>query len=197
MGLAIGIVSGRADSAAALKSSLQTELRSSAGSEKDLSLIVRRINRQLFASFRGSKYCSFFYGVYEPGEHRLEFVNAGHNPPLVLGPKGVRSLLSTGVPLGLFAEATHHARFESLEPGSLVVLYSDGVTSARDAKGELFGLDRLISSVTRAGGGDAAGITEKILGDVLDFTDRLPLEEDRTIVVLKVAEASALPPEKT
>ena len=195
VGLAIGIVSGRADSAE-LKSSLQTELRTSAGKEKDLSFIVRRINRQLFASFRGAKHCSFFFGVYEPGEHRLEFVNAGLNPPLVLGPKGVRSLLSTGVPLGLFAETTLHARFESLEPGSLLILYSDGVTSARDAKGELFGLDRLMSSITRTRGLAAGEMAEKILGEVREFTDRLPLEEDRTIVILKTAEAPAVSPEK-
>ncbi|MGE5327352.1 MAG: SpoIIE family protein phosphatase, partial [Deltaproteobacteria bacterium] len=197
LGLSIGNVSGRGDSAAALKASLQTQLRSLAGSEKNLSVMVRRINRQLFASFRGAKYCSFFYAVYEPGVHRLEFVNAGHNPPLVVGPKGVRSLVSTGVPLGLFGEATHDARFESLEPGSLLILFSDGVTSARDRTGESFGLDRLVSSVTRSRGLDAASVAERILGDIREFTDRLPLEEDRTIIILKVAEGSTIPSEKS
>jgi serine phosphatase RsbU (regulator of sigma subunit) len=186
VGLAIGCVSGKGVAASVLMTSLQGQLRDEAASAKNLAALVRRINRQLYVSFPGAKYCTLFYSVYDPSVRRLEFINAGHNPPLVLGPRGIRYLASTGVPLGLFAEATHDVRLATLEHGATLVLFSDGVTSARDKQGELFGLDRLMASVARAAGLDAAGMVERILDDVRKFTDAWPTTEDRTVVVLKV-----------
>jgi serine phosphatase RsbU (regulator of sigma subunit) len=189
VGLAIGCVSGKGVAASVLMASLQGQLRAEAESAKNLPALVRRINRQLFVSFRGAKYCTLFYSVYDPAGRRLEFVNAGHNPPLVLGPRGIRFLASTGVPLGLFAEATHDVRLTTLEHGVTLVLYSDGVTAARDKHGELFGLDRLMASATRAAGLDSAGMVDKILNEVRQFTEGRPNEDDRTLVVLKVTAA--------
>jgi serine phosphatase RsbU (regulator of sigma subunit) len=186
VGVAVATVSSSGESASSLKASVQSLLRSEGDSTKDLPALVRKINRQLFSSFRGAKYCTLFYCVYDPHERRLEYVNAGHNPPLVVGPKGFRLLGSTGVPLGLFTETTHDARLTTLEQGAMLVLYSDGATSARDSTGQPFGLDRLMASVTHAGGLDASGMVEKILEDIREFAGQLLLEEDRTLVVLKV-----------
>jgi phosphoserine phosphatase RsbU/P len=186
VGLAIGCVSGKGVAASVLMTSLQSQLRAEAESAKSLPALIRRINRHLFASFRGAKYCTLFYSVYDPRERRLEFVNAGHNPPLVLGPKGIRFLASTGVPLGLFAETAHDARLATLEHGATVVLYSDGVTASRDKQGELFGVDRLMASVTRAATLDATGMVERILSDIRQFTDGRSGGDDRTLVVMKV-----------
>lgn len=185
-GLAIGSVSGKGVAASVLMTSLQGQLRAEAATAKNLPALVRRINRQLFVSYRGAKYCTLFYAVFDAAERRLEFVNAGHNPPLVLGPKGIRFLASTGVPLGLFAEAIHDVRLATLEQGATLVLFSDGVAAARNQQGEPFGLDRLMASATRAGALDAVGTVEKILGEVRQFTDGLPSGEDQTVVVMKV-----------
>jgi phosphoserine phosphatase RsbU/P len=185
-GLSIGCVSGKGVAASVLMASLQSQLRAEAPAAKNLPALVRRINRQLFTSFRGAKYCTLFYSVFDPAARRLEFVNAAHNPPLVLGPRGIRFLASTGVPLGLFAEAIHDVRLATLEPGATLVLFSDGVIAARNPQGDPFGLDRLMASATRAAALDAAGIMERILGDVRQFTDGLPGGEDQTVVVMKV-----------
>lgn len=189
IGLAIGCVSGKGVSASVLMSNLQGQLRAEAGSAKNLPSLVRRINRHLCVSFRGAKYCTLFYSVYDPFERRLEFVNAGHHPPLVLGPKGIRFLASTGVPLGLFAEAMHDVRLTTLEHGATLILYSEGVIAARNKEGEPFGVDRLMASATRAASLDATGMVEKILNDVRQFTDGPPSEDDRTLVTLKVTAA--------
>lgn len=189
IGLAIGDVSGKGVSASLLMANLQGLLRTQAPTAASLADLVRRINRQLYASSRGAKFCTFFYGVYDEAERLLEFVNAGHNPPLLLGPGGVRFLESTGVPLGLFQEVSHEERHATLENGATVILYSDGVTEARNKQGELFGLDRLIASASGAENLDAAGMIERVLNDVREFTGSAPNEDDRTLVVLKVPSA--------
>src|SRR5207244_10612088 len=91
----------------------------------------------------------------------IYFVNAGHNPPLVLparpalpsewwvNPGATRFLESTGVPLGLFPEVAHEVKTEALSPGTLVVLYSDGITEARDSSGNFYGVKRLVGLVSR------------------------------------------------
>lgn len=189
IGLAIGDVSGKGASASRLMANLQSLLRSQAASAESLEGLVRRINRQLFASSRGAKYCTFFYAVYSEHGRRLEFINASHNSPLLVSPKGVRLLESTGVPLGLFAEASHEVREVVLEQGSTVILYSDGVTEARDGQGRIFGVDRLVASAQRVRNLDAPAMVEGILNDVREFTRGAPNQDDRTLVLLKVAAA--------
>ncbi len=189
IGLAIGDVAGKGMSASLLMANLQGLVRTQAPTAESLAELVRRINRQLYVSSRGAKYCTFFYGIYDDSGRKFEFVNAGHNPPLVLADGKARFLESTGVPLGLFPEVTHETRCAMLEPGTLLVLYSDGITEARNARGELYGVDRLVNLVARSADQDTAGLVEKILGDVREFTGGVPVEDDQTLVLLKVSPA--------
>lgn len=186
VGLAIGDVSGEGASAPQLMANLQSLLRTQAPAAESLAELVRRINRQLYHSSQGAKYCTFFYGVYHETHHGLEFVNAGHNPPLLVTAAKTRLLESTGVPLGLFSEVTHEVRGETLDPGTLLVLYSDGVIDARNPQGEAYGVDRLASFLSRPDNSDAAGLVERILKDVSQFSASTRAEDDQTVVVLKV-----------
>ncbi len=189
IGLAICDVSGKGLSASLLMANLQGLLRTQAPTAESPAELIRRINRQLYISSRGAKYCTFFYALYEESGGKLEFVNAGHNPPIVLTNGATRFLEPTGVPLGLFPEVTHETLCAVLEPGALLVLYSDGVTEARNSAGEFYGVDRLVGFVTRAADQDAAGLVEKVLEDVRKFTGAAPVEDDQTMVVLKVLPA--------
>jgi serine phosphatase RsbU (regulator of sigma subunit) len=184
--LAIGRVSGKGVSASRAIVNLQGLLRAQAPIAENPANLVRRINRHLYSSSRGGKYCTIFYAVYDPTERRLEFVNAGQNPPVVLNRQGARLLESTGMPLGLFSEVSPEARTESLEPGAIVVLSSEGVTEARSDVGERYGMDRLIKVVRGSPDSDAGGLLERILNDVRAFTSDVPVEDDRTLVLLKV-----------
>lgn len=186
IGLAIADVSGKGMSASLLMANLQGLLRTQAPTAESLTELVRRINRQLYGSSRGTKYCTFFYGVYDEARRQLQFVNAGHNPPLVLDAAGVRFLEPTGPPLGLFPDAAHEARCQAVKPGTLAVLYSDGIIEAKNGQGESYGIDRLTSVVSRAGDLDAAGLVERVLRDVRDFSGGAPIEDDQTLVLLKV-----------
>lgn len=189
IGLAIGAISGKGVAAARLMIGLQGLLRAHASSNEGPAVVVRRINRQLFSSFPGAKYCTLFYAVYDQASRLLQFVNAGHNPPLMLGPKGTRLFGSTGVPLGLFPEVTHDVRSVPMEEGATVILYSDGITEARNPQGEIFGVDRLTASAQRTGNSDGAGLAETILSDLQEFTGGKPSEEDQTLVILKISAA--------
>jgi sigma-B regulation protein RsbU (phosphoserine phosphatase) len=186
VGLAICDVCGRGMSASLLMATVQGLLRTQAPTAENLGELARRINRHLYASAGGSKFCTMFYGVYDDVRRRLEYLSAGHSPPLVLTPEGVQYLDPTGLPLGLFPEVSHSPRCESLEPGTLVVLYSDGIIEARNNRGESYGIQRFVSAVSRVREANAERVVARVLGDVHDFTAGVPIEDDQTLVVLKV-----------
>jgi sigma-B regulation protein RsbU (phosphoserine phosphatase) len=185
--VAIGDVSGKGMAAALLMANLQGLLRTQAPTAENPADLLRRINRQLYGSSRGAKYCTFFYAVYNERDRRLEYVNAGHNPPLLLSGSETRFLASTGIPLGLFPEVSHEVHCEMLEPSARVVLYSDGITEARNAQGEEYGVDRLAGIIARAGDSNATGLMERIFADAHDFSGGKPIEDDQTIVLLQVS----------
>jgi sigma-B regulation protein RsbU (phosphoserine phosphatase) len=108
----------------------------------------------------------------------------------VMTAQGSRFLEATGLPLGLFPEVSQHPRSEVLEPGSLLVLYSDGITEAHNGRGETYGTHRLVSAAFRVREADADRMVARILGDVQDFTAGIPIEDDLTLVVLRVNPAS-------
>jgi serine phosphatase RsbU (regulator of sigma subunit) len=188
IGLSIGDVSGKGVSASLLMASLQGLLRDQAPAADSPAELARRINRQLFSSSRGAKYCTFFYAVFDEATKQLEFVNAGHNPPLFLNPSanGAKLLESTGVPLGLFPEVTHETRSETLDPDALVVLYSDGITEARDGSGGFYGVDRLVSLVSGERHRSPEDLVDRILEDVRAFSGNAVADDDQTLVVMKV-----------
>jgi sigma-B regulation protein RsbU (phosphoserine phosphatase) len=186
IGLAISDVSGKGMSASLLMASVQGVLRSQAATAESLADLAGKINRQLHASSHGGKYCTMFYGVYDDARRELEYVNAGHNPPLVVRGDDVQFLQPTGLPLGLFPEISHASMRATLAPGALLVLYSDGITETRNARGDYYGIDRLVSAVLRARDGDVERIAARILADVRDFEAGAPLEDDQTLVLLQV-----------
>lgn len=190
VGLVICDVCGRGMSASLYMATVQGLLRTQAPTAGDLGELARRVNHHLYASSGGSKYCALFYGVYDDARLRLEYLSAGHNPPLVVTAQGVHFLEPTGLPLGLFPEIAHRPRTETLEPGALLVLYSDGITEARNGRGEAYGTSRFVGSVSRLREADADHMVARILADVHDFTAGAALEDDQTLVVLKV---SAIP----
>jgi sigma-B regulation protein RsbU (phosphoserine phosphatase) len=98
------------------------------------------------ASTDGSKFCTLFYGVYDPAAGTLVYLNAGHNPPFLLRAAGgePERLEATGMLLGLFPDASYRKGEARLAPGDLLVVFSDGVSEAFNEEGEEFGEDRLL-----------------------------------------------------
>ena len=186
LGLAVSDVSGKGISASLLMASVRALLRSQAATAASPTDLVQEINRQLHVSSHGAKYCTMFYGVYDAARRELEYVNAGHVPPLVVTGDDVQFLQPTGLPLGLFPEIRHVSSRVTLAPEALLVICSDGLTEARNVRGDHYGVDRLISAIIPVGDSEVDRIAAKILADVRNFEAGAPLEDDQTLVLLRV-----------
>jgi serine phosphatase RsbU (regulator of sigma subunit) len=186
IGLALGDVAGRGMAASLQMATLQSLVRAQAPTTEDLGEYFRQVNTQLFATSEGRRPCAVFYGVYDDSNRRFEYVNAGHPPPLLVQGSVVRTLEPTGLVLGLFSDVRHVSRFERLEPGTLLVLYSDGIPNATNVRGETFGLVRFVESVIRARDQEIQRMIDRVFGDVREFMGGIPTEDDQTLVILKL-----------
>jgi phosphoserine phosphatase RsbU/P len=150
--IAVGDVAGKGSPAALLMALLLAILRTLVDEGLEAGELVRRLNVQVARHAPASRFITLFYGVYEPLSGKLSYVNAGHMPPLVRRAVTGRSerLASTGIALGMFEESAYQAESVSLEPGDLLVLYSDGITEAENPRGEPFedaGLERVLNNL--------------------------------------------------
>ena len=132
----------------------------------------------------GEKYATVFYCLLDQSG-RLDYVNAAHCPPIVVRPGGVtEELAATGVPVGLLEGSTYELAGRQLSPGDKLVIYTDGVTEAQDARGAFFGRKRLFDLVRAQAAASAAELHDAIQGAVRDFTEGAPQSDDITLVVL-------------
>ena len=116
-----------------------------------------------------------FYGILEPDIGRLRYVNAGHNPPFLLSSlkgKRVDRLTRTGIPLGISPDATWQQKIVKFSPGDLLVLYTDGITEARNRHGAFYGDQRLLDVLRTNLGRTSQEIQQAVLDDVQRFWGR-------------------------
>jgi serine phosphatase RsbU (regulator of sigma subunit) len=186
----VGDVAGKGMPAALLMSSLQARAQVLFDDPTDLAALVTRLNRIITTNCPSNRFISFFIGVLDPKTGELTYVNAGHNPPLLARRSGeVEKLDTTGLLLGIFPAAKFEQRARTLNPGDIVVLFSDGVTeAARPDVDEEFGEERLAQSLARLKDLPARQIVESINREVHDFTRGAPPADDITLVIAKRVE---------
>jgi sigma-B regulation protein RsbU (phosphoserine phosphatase) len=192
-GIAIGDVSGKGIGAALIMASLQASLRAHAlHPHWDLSTLIGDVNRLVYESSPTNFFASLFYAEYEPATRVLKYVNAGHNPPIVLRTRDGRCemfhLRSSGMLVGISADSQFPTTTFQLEVDDVLVAYTDGITEVESRRGELWGergLANLLGSCSR---GTPEHIIKCILDEVSSFADRLPPRDDMTLVVMQVQE---------
>jgi len=190
-GIAIGDVSGKGIGAALIMASLQASLRAQAShSHFDLATLIRDVNRLVYESSPTHFFASLFYAEYEPATRMLKYVNAGHNPPIVLRPRDVQPqmfrLRAGGMPVGISPDSQFLTTTFQLEINDLVVAYTDGITEVENRDGELWGergLKKLLASCSHR---SPDQIIKCILDEVSTFADHLPQRDDMTLVVMQV-----------
>lgn len=134
---------------------------------------------------RSNMFASVFFALLNPENGELVYINAGHEPPVILNSNGIRQQLEpTGPVIGLFNEAKHKVNSAKLEPGDVLFAYTDGVTEAKNLSNELFSEERLYSLLETTQG-PADVIIDKILGAVSDFTGKANQFDDITVVALQ------------
>ena len=173
--------------------SLQASLRAQTlHPHLDLTTLIGDVNRLVYESSPTAFFASLFYAEYEPASRTLHYVNAGHNPPIIVRPGKecceLFHLRAGAVPIGMFAETQFAPTKFQLAKGDLLVAYTDGITEAANTSGDAWGLERLerlLRSCTRIAPNE---IVERILAEVSDFANGEPQRDDVTLVVMKVQE---------
>ena len=187
--LAVADVSGKGMPAALLMANLQAGLHVLRGSGLDLPKATARLNRLVCENTDAAKFITFCWALYDadgPHAGRLRYVNAGHNPPMLVREGGeVEELTEGGLILGVLPHVTYQQGETHVAPGDLLVLFSDGVTEAPDAAGEEYGEECLRTLLRKHRGGTAEDAVAAIRADVARFTDAAPLSDDRTVLALK------------
>ena len=188
--IAIADVAGKGVPAALLSSMLQASLRTQANHERSVAAILENINTLVYRSTSVHQFATFFLARLEEDTLRLAFSNAGHNHPVVFRRGGGREMLVRGgVVVGILEDARFEEEALTLEPGDRLVLYTDGVTEAANARGELFGEEALYELVTGLPGDlTSEQVTDRILEGVRTHLAGVDAGDDITLVVLRVLE---------
>ncbi len=185
---ALADVSGKGLSAAILMSNVHAGVRILVESGNPPAELCAQLNRHLCRFTESQRFATLFYGEWDYAERRLTYVNAGHTTPILAGSgDGCRRLDCGGVPIGLFADSTFCSGTVTLDPGDLVVLYSDGITEAGMIADEPFGEARLASLVAAHRHRPLADIQQTVLDAVYKWSGREP-EDDMTLLLIRAAE---------
>lgn len=191
VGLALGDVSGKGIPAALLMGVLHGAIRTSCwtGSAESHEASTQQLNQLLCENAARHRYATLFWGCLDPRTGRLDYVNAGHLPPLLFrNNSATMERLSTGGPvLGLLPGARYRRGTAWLEPGDTLVLYSDGIVEASDGSDNQFEEERLIAAIDAAPGDAADAIRDRVLKSVRAFSSRKDLEDDQTLLVMRFA----------
>jgi len=177
-------VSGKGVSSALLAALLEGALIPASVHAALLERRMERLNAFLIDRTGGEKYATVFYCLLDQNG-RLDYVNAAHCPPIVLRPGGeTAELAATGVPVGLIEGSSYPPASSQLSPGDKLVIYTDGVTEAQDARGAFFGRKRLFDLVRANAGASADRLHDAIQDAVREFTEGAAQSDDVTLVVL-------------
>ena len=150
------------------------------------SALLEAVNRQISPEVGEGSFVTLFYGVIDPAQRTLTYASAGHPGFLLgLGADYVK-LPSTGFVLGFLSESDFESRTISLQPGSVLVLPTDGFFEATDRARQLFGADRLMQVVDRHRHRSATDIIDALFQQCRGFAEHAPLQDDMTCVLGKV-----------
>ena len=185
--LAIADVSGKGVPAALLSSMLQASMRTQAGTGPSVSAMMTRINALVCQRPTTGQFATFFLAWVDERSMRMRFTNAGHNFPLLLRDGTRRTLETGGTVVGMTEDLPWHEEEIPLAPGDRVVMYTDGVTEAMNADGEMYGEERLyavLDAMPEALAADA--MVDHIHGALRDFLGEMEPGDDVTLMVLRV-----------
>jgi len=184
--VALGDVSGKGTAAALLMSSVHAAIHAQVAAKTSLYEMVKSVNQYLAENTPTNRFVTLFVAVLDPQTGILQYINAGHNPPLVARLDGrVEQLESGGFPLGILPMADFEVGEINLEAGESLVIYSDGVSEANNLQEEEFGMERLVQVVSRNLKSSAAGMRDKIESALSAFTKTAAPNDDITLVIVK------------
>jgi sigma-B regulation protein RsbU (phosphoserine phosphatase) len=196
LGIAIADVAGKGIAAALLMSTVQATLRSlsagDAGQDRangSLADMVATLNRLLCNSTRGANYVTFFYAQFDQTTQRLAYVNAGHNPPFFFRAdpsRDFRSLSAGGMFVGMFEHCGYEQEVVQMQPGDVLIAFTDGLPEAHNAQGEEFDEERIKQALAATAQLSVNEIRDEIARRVKEWIASAPQYDDLTFIVMKV-----------
>jgi sigma-B regulation protein RsbU (phosphoserine phosphatase) len=190
LGIAIGDISGKGIPAALLMATLRAFLRGqTVRGRGELARLMSDLSGLVYESSAPNRYATFFYAEYDPATRRLQYVNAGHNPPILLRceAEGDVMRLTTGGPvIGLLPDCDYTQDEVQLAPGDLLVAFTDGVSEAMNAAHEEWGEERLLPVLREVRNAPLPNIIERIMAGADTFVAGAAQHDDMTLVVVRL-----------
>jgi serine phosphatase RsbU (regulator of sigma subunit) len=188
LGFVVADVSDKGVPAAMFMTLSRSLMRAAALDGSSPAVALARANRWITRDSESAMFVTLFYGILQPDSGLLRYGCAGHNPPLLFRADGEIGELNTpGIALGVLEDVQLGEAQVMLNPGDILVCYTDGLTEAINGAEEAFGVDRLIALVASEREQDADALVVAINGALLRFTERPPFD-DLTLVVIKRVE---------
>jgi phosphoserine phosphatase RsbU/P len=191
LGVAIGDVSGKGIAAALMMASLQASLRGEATrAPENLAAAVANVNRLVYEASSSNRYATFFYGQYDPATGSFDYVNAGHNPPMLFhavnGQWAISRLEIGGTVVGLIETPSYQQGSVVLTAGDILVLYTDGISEAMNPADEEWGETCMMDAIKGCTGLSAEELLQRIFSAADRFVAGAKQHDDMTLVILRV-----------
>lgn len=187
LALTIGDASGHGLAAALMIANVQSSLRTAASFVgDDVAAALDAVNRVVYASSLANQYATLFHGVFDGSTRALRYVNAGHNPPMVIRQDSSIIFLETcGAPIGMFPSSNFEERAVQLNPGDMILACTDGLIEAVNPSGEEWGVEGLQMAALEGGPKCADDVVHAIFSSMDKFTLGRQTD-DATVAVLQV-----------
>jgi serine phosphatase RsbU (regulator of sigma subunit) len=148
-------------------------------------LVFFSANERILQDARANLFVTAFYGILDQKTGLFSYANAGHNSPFLLSLDGsLTSLIATGMPIGIEEEAVWGQGTVQIQPGDVLLFYTDGVTDAQNREGEFFGEKRLVEVAQAHKGQGAQELQAAIIAEIQEFVGEAPQFDDITLLVL-------------
>ncbi|HOK45786.1 MAG TPA: SpoIIE family protein phosphatase [Bryobacteraceae bacterium] len=198
--LAIGDVAGKGISAALLMATVQSTMRTQLRAGREMAAVagnggpaaplstaalVSRLNQQLFTYTPPEKFATFYFALYDDETGWLRYTNAGHIPPILVHNGVAQRLEVTGTVVGAFSFSEYGESAVRLEPGDLLVCFTDGITEPENEFGEMYGEDRLTDLIIKNASRDPGEIVCAIMDSVREWTGSPELQDDMTLLLAR------------
>ncbi|MDQ3019332.1 MAG: PP2C family protein-serine/threonine phosphatase [Bacteroidota bacterium] len=190
LAIVIADVSGKGTPASLLMANIQSAVHSYLKlyeeNSFDLAKVTEKINELIYENTSAEKFITFFWGILDSENNSFQFINAGHNPPLLLKKDKIIQLTEGGFMIGILDfGVTYEVGIVNLEKDDIIVFYTDGVTEAMNKKGDEFGEEKLINVLQENKNQSPEDILENIKNSIVVFTKDTSQYDDITLIVLK------------
>jgi phosphoserine phosphatase RsbU/P len=185
--LAVADVAGKSIPAAMLMATFQASLKTLSTALVALPELAANMNRYACTNSQGGlRFTTAFLAEYDPARRTLDYINAGHNTPIVRRANGqIERLDVGGLPFGIVPEAPYESATIALAPGDWLIIFTDGLVEAENARQDEYGEDRLLAAIEAGQAGDPNEMLKRLMAELDVFVGQTPQHDDVTCLLLK------------